>query len=121
MTLHQPTAEHLEGLRELDRLAAQREQRAAVAEARQAGVADYWRSMPRPYAVATSAEPNRNSPGYYVVTIQCPYCGQQHTHGWGGPGDPGGHRAPHCWTDDARRINSRGYALTIPAQLEVTR
>ncbi|MGP5252663.1 hypothetical protein ACTXLT_09140 [Brachybacterium alimentarium] len=121
MTLHQATAEHFEILRELDRENAQRRQRVAVAEAGPRAVADYWRSMPRPYAVATNAEPNRTYPGHYVVTVQCPYCPQQHTHGWTGPGDTGGHRAPDCADPLARQINSRGYIVTIPADLDVPR
>lgn len=121
MTLHQPTAEHYETQRELDQMIAQREQRTAVIGAREQAVIDYWRTMPRPYAVATHADPNRDSPGYYIVTVQCPYCPRSHFHGWGGPGDPGGHRAAHCTDDAARKINGRGYVISIPADLKGTR
>lgn len=113
--------EHSVVLRELDRLAAQREQRAAVLDARERAVTDYWRTMPRPYAVATHAEPNHDSPGCYIVTVQCPYCPRSHFHGWSGPGDPGGHRAAHCTDDTARTINGRGYTISIPANLKGTR
>lgn len=82
-------------------------------------VADYWRAMSRPYAVAIHAEPNRTYPGHYVVTVQCPYCPGKHSHGWAGPGTVPGHRTPHCSTPQARQVNGRGYVVTIPADLEV--
>lgn len=74
-----------------------------------------------PDALATKAEPNRTYPGYYVVTVQCPYCDRTHTHGWAGPGDEGGHRSAHCADALAREINGKGYNIAIPAHLEVTR
>ena len=121
MTLHQATADYYAGLRRIDQMSAEAAQSAAVLDAREQAVIDYWRTMPRPYAVATHADPNRDSPGYYVVTVQCPYCPRSHFHGWGGPGDTGGHRAAHCTDDTARTINGRGYVISIPADLKGTR
>lgn len=39
-------------------------------------------------------------------TIECPYCGHDHTHG-----PDYGHRLAHCWIDEAEKINDRGYIL----------
>lgn len=116
MSLDAATSDYYEARRALDRSAAQRAQEVAVRDATRAGVVDYWRAMPRPYAVVTRTEPNRTHPGHYVVTIQCPYCGQEHSHGWAGPGTPGGHRAAHCTGPLARAICPRGYVLVIPSE-----
>lgn len=74
---------------------------------------------PIPSAIALEARPIRSSPGSYTVAVECPYCSSVHIHGWGGPGDSGGHRRPHCINATARKINSAGYDITIPENLKV--
>lgn len=72
-----------------------------------------------PDATVTRAMPNPQYPGHYIVSIHCPYCLKSHTHGWAGPGDPGGHRTAHCADAPARERAGKGYNLVIPEGLEV--
>lgn len=72
-----------------------------------------------PDAPALRAAPNPTYLGSYTVEVTCPYCSAVHVHGWQGPGDAGGHRVAHCWSPAARKINSAGYNIVIPADLEV--
>lgn len=77
------------------------------------------RHQSAPDAPALKAAPNPSSPGTYTVEVHCPYCSGVHIHGWNGPGTEGGHRRPHCWSSAARKINGKGYHITIPADLKV--
>lgn len=40
--------------------------------------------------------PNPSYPGAYLVTIQCPYCDREHTHGLPVGDATVGHRHSHC-------------------------
>lgn len=73
-----------------------------------------------PLAKAITARRNRDNPEWFVIEIICPYCPDVHTHGWAGPGDDGGHRAPHC-ADGWREQSKRGYSIVIPYGFKVPR
>lgn len=86
-------------------------------------------------APIVKVSPNPDDPDYYVVTVDCPICGNHHWHGVGRAEKPGGgygHRAPHCagsFVNDDRTLTYGGYYLTDPGgmveaanlALEVTR
>lgn len=52
--------------------------------------------MKYPTVTPTSVRPNRSNPGAYIVTITCPYCHREHTHGLPVGDAEAGHRHSHC-------------------------
>lgn len=72
-----------------------------------------------PDAPAIRVRPHPTYPRSYTVWVHCPYCSGVHIHGGNGPGDEVGHRVPDCWSSAAQKINSAGYNVTVPADLEV--
>lgn len=72
-----------------------------------------------PDAPAIRVRPNPRHPGSYSVWVHCPYCSGVHIHDCSGPGAEVGHRVPECWSSAAQKINSAGYNVTIPGDLEM--
>jgi len=67
-----------------------------------------------PVAEIIAVEPNPTFPGSYTVLVQCPHCGEAHTHGSSRPDGLDGHRNSHCGDkEDGVRpdSNSVGYYL----------
>lgn len=52
--------------------------------------------MKHPTVTPINITPNRSHPGAHVVTIQCPYCHREHSHGLPAGDTAAGHRLSHC-------------------------
>lgn len=54
------------------------------------------------------------------MVITCPYCGEKHHHGAISNGvfyEPSyGHKSPHCWDEEANKVNNLGYTLIPPKE-----
>lgn len=53
-------------------------------------------SAPIPVATVLRVTPNASAPGFYIVTVQCPHCSREHTHGAPDHTGHDGHRVAHC-------------------------
>ena len=70
-----------------------------------------------PIAWVVATEPNRTYPDCLVVTVDCPYCGRQHTHGVYAQeyeDDTMGRRVPHCGGSHPEYLLRRKHAITAP-------
>lgn len=70
----------------------------------------------KPTATALRAWPHRR---FYAVEVECPYCALTHTHGWDGPGHPGGYWEPECTQNTATLSTTKDYHILIPNDLKV--
>jgi len=71
-----------------------------------------------PTAIATKLEPNPSYPGAHIVTVTCPYCNTTHSHGIPAEDRQAGHRLAHCHDPAARQINTAGYDIHLPDELQ---